>query len=240
MSAYSNLILGTAGLVSYWRLGEASGTVVDSKSAHNGTVTGATYGTTGLLTGDADKALSFTADTQKVAVANHADFQLTGGVTIEAWIRISSAAANMPIVECRKSDGTLGYVLETTSSDGLQLSCALNGAGGQSVAGTGYTANTIWHVVGTYDNAFLRIYQNGVQNAFNAQDWTGFPLATPSGVVVEIGHFPHSTESFRGVIDEVAIYNVALSPTTIAAHYALGHNGPSSVRLARQFQLRPY
>ena len=240
MSAYSNLVLATSGLVSYWRLGEPSGSVVDSKSAHNGTVTGATYGQTGLLTGDSDKALLYDADGDKVVIADHADFALTTGLTIEAWVSLDSFASGRAIFARRQAGGNGGYYMAASNSDGIEVACSLSGAGFQATEATGFTVGPVFHVVGTFDGAFLRIYKNGVQAAFNVQDWTGFPISTPASTITEIGYQTVGGTSWRGVIDEVAIYNVALSPATIAAHYALGHNGPGSVRLARQFQLRPY
>lgn len=241
MSAYSSLVLGTSGLVSYWRLGESSGSVVDSQNAHNGTVTSATYGETGLLVGDADKALLFDADGDKVVIADHTDYAVSTGLSIEAWIRLDASTSGQVVFGRRTAAGAGGFSLQTGSAGNMDLLCTLNGAGGQAISGSGFTTGTTIHVVATFNGAFLRVYRNGAQVSVDGQDWTGFPIVNPASPVVEIGHESwNANQSFRGVIDEVAIYNVALSPTTIAAHYALGHNGPGSVRLAQQFQLRPY
>ncbi len=57
---YKAAILATPGLVGYWRLGEASGTVArDEMGANNGTYVGSpTLGAPGLLAGDADTAMT--------------------------------------------------------------------------------------------------------------------------------------------------------------------------------------
>src|SRR5437588_12014150 len=58
-SSYAGTITGTAGLVSYWRLGESSGTTAcDSYGANAGTYQGGfTLGRVGAIAGDPDTAV---------------------------------------------------------------------------------------------------------------------------------------------------------------------------------------
>ncbi len=77
--------------MSYWRLGEASGTTaLDSKSTNNGTyVNGVTLGTTGAIANDANTAASFNGSTQRVSLptlATVTDF------TIEGWTNLANGA----------------------------------------------------------------------------------------------------------------------------------------------------
>ena len=60
-SAYRAAVLGTAGLIAYWRLGEATGSVAaDEKGANPGGYSGGlTLGDPGALAGDADASAQF-------------------------------------------------------------------------------------------------------------------------------------------------------------------------------------
>ena len=72
-------------------------------------------------------------------------------------------------------------------------------------------ANQWTHVAGTYDGAQLRLYLNGSQVASQAR--TGSLQVT--GSPLRIGGNTYSTEFFPGRIDEVRVYNRALSQSEI-------------------------
>ena len=80
----------------------------------------------------------------------------------------------------------------------------------------------IYHVVGTYDGSKLRIYVNGVLDATTEHPGLLGQIASPGGGLVTIGWGPRPSPDFAGLLDDVAIYNKALSPARIEDHYALG------------------
>jgi hypothetical protein len=67
------------------------------------------------------------------------------------------------------------------------------------------------HLAGTYDGATLRVYVNGIQ--VSSQTQTG-NLATSSDPL-QIGGDSIYGQYFEGTIDEVRVYNVALTATQI-------------------------
>jgi hypothetical protein len=85
------------------------------------------------------------------------------------------------------------------------------------------------YVVATYDGSALRLYVNGVPMAETPV--TG-PLDRTSAQL-EIGSYAGKA-IWSGTIDEVAVYDTALPPATIAAHYRLGTDvhppGPNAYR----------
>jgi hypothetical protein len=80
------------------------------------------------------------------------------------------------------------------------------------------------HVVATYDGTTISIYVNGLID--NSTSGTG-PITNydASDFGLGIGNtYGGGNGGFVGVIDEVAIYNYALSATRILAHYQAGSN----------------
>ncbi len=74
------------------------------------------------------------------------------------------------------------------------------------------------HVVAVYDGTTASLYHNGVL----VDQGSGPYTANTSGVVFGIGSYTADgvgDNSYRGVIDDLAIYNVALTPEQIQAHY---------------------
>ena len=72
------------------------------------------------------------------------------------------------------------------------------------------------HLVGVYDGAVWRSYRNGVEVSLS-DDATGAIHVNEDWAVGSRGS---GTERFfRGLIDEVAIYDRALSPQEILLHY---------------------
>ncbi len=70
------------------------------------------------------------------------------------------------------------------------------------------------HVAATYDGASMRIYQDGQEVGSTAKNG---PLDVPNvSVATYIGMNPGATNSFKGQIDDVRIYSMALSPEQVA------------------------
>ena len=89
-------------------------------------------------------------------------------------------------------------------------------------AGTSQLPLNAWtHVAATYDNTTLRLYVNGVQVGSRAVSGA---LVTSTGVL-RIGGNSMWGEFFAGRIDEVRIYNRALSAGEIQADMALPLGG---------------
>src|SRR5262249_49779524 len=71
--------------------------------------------------------------------------------------------------------------------------------------------NSWSHLAETYDGSMLRLYVNGTQVAAVAR--TG--SIASSGNPLQIGGDNLYGQNFQGIIDEVRVYNVALTPTQI-------------------------
>jgi len=76
---------------------------------------------------------------------------------------------------------------------------------------TALSNTTFYHVACTWDGATVSLYVNGALNA--SSDQTIAPNGNTSPLY--IGQFGGNSDRFAGTIDEVRIYNRALSPTEI-------------------------
>ena len=110
--------------------------------------------------------------------------------------------------------GPDSYYLEGTSrkNGGVPAGGGTFGGSGTHTLGTALLTEGTWtHLALTYDGAVLRLYVNGVEVSNQAA--TGDLLA--SADPLQIGGDSLYGQYFHGIIDEVRIYNVALTATEI-------------------------
>jgi hypothetical protein len=127
-------------------------------------------------------------------------------MTLEAWINPSALTGVWRDVIYKGNDN---YYLEAESTSGKP---ATGGTFGAPLFGTAAPALNTWtHVTGTYDGTTLRFFVNGVQVSSRAQ--TG-AIATSTNPL-QIGGDSIFGQYFLGKIDEIRVYNRALSATEI-------------------------
>ncbi len=202
--------------VSYWRLGEANGTTAaDERAANPGTyANNPTLGAAGLLTTDtANKAVSFDGTNDNVKVANSASLNLTGSFSLEAWIKPATlpTAGNFASILTKAESYTLQF-----NGPRLEFTIIQNGARKRLQAPVGaVVAGAAYDVLATYDGATQRLYLNGKEVAST-------PLAGGASSTTNplyLGSWSGAGEFFKGTIDDVAVYNTALSAAQASAHY---------------------
>jgi glucose/arabinose dehydrogenase len=224
---YAARVLATTGLASFWRLGETTGTAAgDSKGTNAGTYTGGPTTIAGLLVGDTNAARNFDGVDDAVDLAP-GPFGTPTQASAEAWVRIDQ----------QKAAGGYHFLItdaETDLSDGFTLAIDSAGRPIFSVASTAttrataqssvtLTPNTVYHLVGTYDGASVRVYVNGTQRGSAA--YTGGIGWRPNRDLLlarQNAATNRATRYLDGRLDEAAIYTTALSAATVAAHNAAG------------------
>ena len=224
-SAYPDVILGTPGLVSYWRLNEAAGNVLDSKGTNHGTTVGGgiTRSVPGLLSRGGDTAMQGNGGTTShVAIPTSASLDVTSQATVELWVKPVAMTATVNVLN-RGSDTAFGIRLYGTPGDGrwefnfYDANAVRRSSTANSPVGE---VGKRQHLVMTYDAAgTMRTYVDGVL--------IGTPVACDAnirtgGTLVLFDRFQGNGVGFAGVIDEVALYNVVLTPQQVAAHFAIG------------------
>jgi len=213
MSAYSDKVIAD-GAVAYWRLGETSGsTAVDVVGGNNGTISGGVTLNQPGATTDGNPAMRFDGVNGKIVTA--ATISIPVSCTWECWIKTTAAANNAAIVSNRFTvqDGIVGlfFLGGNVFVDSYQ-------AGNNAVSSTGTLVNDgKWHhIIWVTNGSTGAIYLDGAQTVSQAQ-----PHVTLTEKV-QIGFDTFNAVYWNGLIDDVAIYPTALTPTQIAAHYATG------------------
>ena len=204
------------GLVGAWGFEEGAGTTTADASGKGnlGTVSGASWTTQGRY----GNALSFDGSSSVVRVADSASLDLSTAMTLSAWIRPAATQSGWRTIMQRETDA---YFLNASNSVGPLRPSGGGTLGGNTQFLSGPTASPVsaWtHVAITYDGAALRLFINGTQVA--SQATTGAIQATDNPLWIG-GNSPYG-EYFQGLIDEVRVYNRALTQADIQADM----NGP--------------
>jgi chitodextrinase len=200
------------GLVGAYAFEESSGdAVVDSSgSANAGTLEGGTQRT---ASGRYGSALFFDGVNDAVRIEDADSLDLSSGVTLEAWVRPRSLVSWKTVL-MKEAGSALSYALYANTSNNVPVVEANIGGTIRRASGGGQLSLDAWtHLAGTYDGEFFRIYVNGAQVGESAR--TG-AITTSTGPL-RIGGNVIWPEWFHGDIDDVRIYNRALTPTEIEA-----------------------
>ena len=211
----------TSGLAAAYAFNAGSGTSAAdaSGSGLTGTLTnGATWGT-----GRNAGAVSLDGVNDFVELGNPTLLQLTGSMTVSAWVNSAVFPHDDAAIVSKRANSKVGWQLDTTVDRGPRtIGFKLTNSSGGDMFRYGAStllANTWYHVTGVYNAASsqLHVYLNG-----QLDDGTLLGTVTStqrnSSVNVNIGRRPgSSSNNFNGRLDDVRIYNRALTQTEIQA-----------------------
>lgn len=218
------------GPVSYWRLGEAGGSVAaDTTGANPGSYkAGTTLGAIGALPADADTSVAFNGSAGYVSVPNSPVLNITNNLTVEAWAKpIALGGVTQAVVHKGGSTGNSvwQYRIGLTSANKWRGTVYV-GSTAITVTDPGTPSTTSWsHLVLTASAGRLALYVNG-QSVATAL-YSG-AINTNTGVLAIGRTGGASSDYFRGWIDEVAVYPVALTASQVANHYTIGSAIPTA------------
>ncbi|MCF7957562.1 MAG: hypothetical protein K9M57_03840 [Phycisphaerae bacterium] len=211
------------GLVGYWSFDEGDGTIANDSAFgnHDGTVNGATW-----VDGISGKALSFDGN-DYVDVPHHSELNPTEEITISAWINVTTFPGIWPPIVKKAGDGgyqQTGYALEGHSQpfpdqgQSVVFGVFLEGGGGESgISPYVEISSSQWHyVAAVYDGSTMTIYLDSIP--YSTNNVSGNII--PSTNNLNIGRDPsNASRFFHGLIDEVRIYNKALTVEEIQQDY---------------------
>jgi len=223
------------GLVGYWNFDEGTGQMAYDNSDNNND--GTLGGSSSIETSDPvwiiptsppsqggvkGSALSFDGVDDYVDCGSDDSLKMTDAVTISLWLKTTQTGRADPVTRWPNSSPYPGY--------GLSIS---NGWGGCSTGQIGIWVGDItdrylcsntavndgnWHyIVGTYDGTTAKMYIDGVLDNSGART-----NGLSSDTSLYFALHQDGSSRFDGLIDEVRIYNRALSAEEIRYHYNRG------------------
>jgi Concanavalin A-like lectin/glucanases superfamily len=224
---YSSVVLSDSPRA-YWRLGEASGTTAaDQVGAAAGTYrNGVTLGVTGALVGDTNKAVRFDGSDDRVGMGDPSSGVLdfgSGDLSIEAWVK-ATANGDRVVLAKRGTSGSY-YQLVVTDDSGhvgeIRASFSSGGTTRNAYGPVIRVDNGAWHhVVVVFDrDVGVTVYVDGVARS-TAGALTGSLSNSTEFLLGRSGSL--LSASYRGDLDEVALYSGVLSAGRVQAHRATG------------------
>ena len=230
----NSLVGTTRELVGYWAFDEGSGTNIFDQSIQGNHGTLINPRTNTWTRGISGSALYFDGtvglDSTYVAVPDAASLRISTEISFAAWVRCDDIRRDAPIM-AKEGDGKLSYWFGAygLSNEGGGPGCfgvLLDADGSQPWSTYNRNQGAIpegqWvHLASTWDGVVIRHYLNG-----RPLSHTGSYFAPThiSDAFLAIGvnslyNFAANHTAFKGAIDEVRLYNYALSPETIRDLY---------------------
>jgi hypothetical protein len=241
-SAYAKLILSHRPRA-YWRMGERSGTRIKDETGRGNdlVVEGTpTLGIPGAIAAEPDTAISFEARATARAI-NARDLDFAGSGTagpveysLEAWVRPAATDDGCPndcyyqYLVCNVENNAAGYGIyfqldkvnpQNPSTNNTGFFHQLTKADGLLVVGAAPGLATWSHIVAVREATRLVLYVNNTQRVGPTTNLTLPPRASDFRLS-KLCDF--DSYWFLGGIDEMAVYDHALTSREVAEHYDQG------------------
>lgn len=206
-----------AGMVGWW---PGDGNADDLVGRNSGTPEGGAGFGAGLV----DQAFSFDGVDDLIRVPDTAALNPSNQITIDAWVYPLSFPNSAPsIVRRNNPDSLTGVQYLLAVGDGSTTGVAHFNCGIPDCNPTGGSIplNQWSHVAGTYDGNTAKVYVNGV--LVDSMAVTG--LIPPPGDDFYIGSQGNPGRDFHGMIDELEVFDRALTEQEIRSIYMAGNAG---------------
>lgn len=211
---------GENGLVGYWEFNQGKGNIARDSSGkgNDGTIEGATW-----VEGKIGKALEFDGIDDYVDCGNNMSLDITGAITIEAWVKFTDVSQEYQHILEKGPYGKGGFRIfwnykgtphkfYFATSDGTEHG--------------GYTSrkilqNNVWYHIACVDTlSEVYFYLNAQRETL----YSGTHTITETPYNLYIGK-RSNRNFFNGTIDDVRIYSRALTESEIKNHYMASGEG---------------
>lgn len=199
-------------VVGMWLFDQGTGrTAKDSFNGHDGEIKGDTK----WVNGKFGNALEFSGEEDSFVNIPHEDSLSLTTWTIVAWVKLGEPPEGFHTIVYKNLPEQVRNYGMGISATGLRVDLSKGNTRTSAQGKTSILDNQWHHVVGNYDGAFVRAYVDGKMDGEAAFEG---PPQTNSGAV-NIGRHSASEKATRwpakGIIDEVGLFNVALTEDEI-------------------------
>lgn len=219
------------GLVGHWLLDELNGVSANDVSGKNytGKLHGLTFDTN-KTSGKTGSALEFKGSNDRISLPD-IDNDLRSGFSVSAWVKPSNAAGGYQgIVGSSTSSGFMMFIKHNK----LAFKVTTN-ENGYKLRSKGTIQNNVWQMITcTFDGSAMHFYIDG-QNIHSE---------ALSGTVKDkgigwIGWSGWSDEYFEGAIEDVRLYNNALTEQQVVSLFDEGSADTKAVNLVAKWKKAP-
>ena len=161
-----------------------------------------------------ERSVYFDGVVDYIDVEDNLDLNPTA-FTISAWIKRDTGTVNASIVSKRNFTNTEGYDFRINGAGRLAFS--LNGGAATLTSSVAIPENE-WHEVAViYNSGTATLYIDGVADTGSTTSSLPAPIATSQKFLIAAadGFDPNTTDYFAGNIDEVRVWNRALTPVQL-------------------------
>jgi len=210
------------GLVGWWKLDESSGTLAADSSAygHNGTLLNGPTWTTGPVVG----ALNFDGTNDQVTIADSTALRIAGDITIAFWTKKNAEATLSSSLIAKANTSVRNYVIWEDAGAGKRLLFQQLTSSGQGI--NLWTTTTLevgigYHVAAVVRGTNAYFYINGRLDNSGTRT-----IAAPTTTDPVTFGYSGWNDRYPGVLDEVLIYNRALTTDEIIDLSLIGNGRP--------------
>jgi hypothetical protein len=212
-----------------------SGNAEDYSGLNNhGTVNGAVPAANRF--GNVNCAYSFNGTSHNIRVPNSTSLNFTDAISVSFWMNASELYSSRESYPISHGNWENRWKVSIIPDKKIRWTIKTNSGVKDLDSQVRVSTNNWYHVVGLYDGTNIELYINGNLDARSS--FTGTLLTT--SIDLMIGQvLPNVTEyNFKGVLDDIAIYDYALSLEEITELYsAISRNRDNSGELPVSFHL---
>ena len=208
----SDLYKTSRGPVAHWSFDEGEGNIAHDGSGNDndGTLENGPVWVAGI----SYSGLDFDGEDDYVEVSDSDSLDIDEEITIGAWIKMNEMTDHHQVIVAKWYGGTESYVLEfRPNSKIIQMRLA-----GEYCISETETEIDIWnYVTGTYNGAVAKLFIDGSE--IMSCDFSGSISVGDSPLAIGAHSYAGDRNPFNGKMDEVSIWNRALSSEEIADIY---------------------
>src|SRR3989339_702170 len=214
-------------LVGWWRMDAYNSTGIYDNSSYGNFAVFDGVSASNITTGIRGKGIEFDGSNDYVSINPTDNLILNQGGTISSWIKIAKLGSSYSNTIFMKGDSA-GWadlhieLFELTGTDQICLSLS-NGSsylGASCPKSSTLLENTWYHIAASWNSTTKCVFTNGLQS--ECVQSTIMPENTLTNTVIQLGMTYNSNYPFNGSIDDVMIFNRALSTQEIQALYNAG------------------